>query len=316
MALPPFRFFGGKGGVGKTTCAAAAALEAARRSRVLAVSTDPAHSLGDAFDRPLSGEPVQVAKNLLAAELDVERALDRWLGERREVFKEIAGRGTYLDEEDVDRLLGLSLPGVDELMGMLELARIARESDVEEVVVDTAPTAHTLRLLQVPALLQRFAGALDRLEEKHRVLAERFGGVHHPDRADELIAAIEKEGRDLADHLRERSSFTWVLLPEALAIAETRDALAALDEAGLKVEELIVNRVRDQEVLKEIEETFQGRPLRFIPEFEKEPRGLTALRKVRPLTPVPSPTPSLPPGEGRPHPVARAAGFPPLPMAG
>ncbi|MES1243656.1 MAG: ArsA family ATPase [Acidobacteriota bacterium] len=312
--MPPFRFFGGKGGVGKTTCAAAAALKAAGRARVLVVSTDPAHSLGDALDRPLSGEPVRVAKNLLAAELDVERALERWLGERREVFKEIAGRGTYLDEEDVDRLLGLSLPGADELMGLLELARLARESRVEEVVVDTAPTAHTLRLLEVPDLLRRFAGVLDGLEERHRLMAERFGGVHRPDRADELIAALDAEGRELAAHLRERSSFTWVLLPEALSIAETRDALSALDEAGIPVGELIVNRVildRHREALAEIRETLGDRSLRFLPEFEEEPRGLSALRKVRPLTPVPSPIPSLPPGEGRPRP-----GFPPLPAAG
>jgi arsenite-transporting ATPase len=250
---------------------------------VLVVSTDPAHSLGDALDRQLSGDPLQVARNLLAAELDVERALERWLGERREIFKEIAERGTYLDEEDVDRLLGLSLPGADELMGMLELARLARGSSVQEVIVDTAPTAHTLRLLQVPSLLRRFARILDALEERHRVMAERFGGIHRLDRADELIASIEEEGRDLAEHLRERASFTWVLLPEALAIAETRDALAALDEAGIRVEELIVNRVipsRHREALAEIQETFGDRNLRFLPEFDKEPRGLPNLRKL------------------------------------
>jgi arsenite-transporting ATPase len=192
----------------------------------------------------------------------------------------------------VDRLLGLSLPGADELMGMLELARLAGESDVQEVVVDTAPTAHTLRLLQVPALLQRFARGLDDLEERHRVMAERFGGIHRPDRADELIASIEEEGRALAEHLRERASFTWVLLPEALSIAETRDALAALDEAGITVAELIVNRVipsRHREALAEIRETFGDRPLRYLPEFEKEPRGLAALRRVVPGTAGASP---------------------------
>jgi arsenite-transporting ATPase len=239
--------------------------------------------------------------------LDVERALERWLGERREIFKEIAERGTYLDGEDVDRLLGLSLPGADELMGMLELARLARESNVQEVIVDTAPTAHTLRLLQVPSLLQRFAGVLDQLEEKHRVLDEHFGGIHRPGRADELIASIEEEGRELAEHLREQSLFTWVLLPEALSIAETQDALAALDEAGIAVRELIVNRViptRHREALAEIRASFGDRPLRFLPEFEPEPRGLPALRKVakalssRPLTRVPG-TAGAPPARRR-----------------
>ncbi|MFP5289089.1 MAG: ArsA family ATPase [Thermoanaerobaculia bacterium] len=290
MSLPPFRFFGGKGGVGKTTCAAAFALTG--RARTLAVSTDPAHSLGDALDAALSGDPVQVAPNLLAAELDVERALSRWLGERRETLRTIAERGTYTDGEDVDRLLGLSLPGADELVGLLELSRLARESGARRVVVDTAPTAHTLRLLQMPDLLQRFAGVLDALEERHRIVAESFG-TWKPDRTDELIAEIEEEGREMGELLRdpERASFTWVLLPEALSIAETRDALKALDGAGIHVGELIVNRVAgrpgERAAVAEIREEFGDRKLLFLPEFVKEPRGLAALRKAAPSPALP-----------------------------
>ena len=217
----------------------------------------------------------------------MERALDRWLGERRGTLRKIAERGTYLDEEDVDRLLGLSLPGADELAGLLELTRLARESGARETVVDTAPTAHTLRLMEVPGLLQRFAGILDALGERHRILAESFGhGERQPDLTDELIAEIEEEGREMGELLRDpaRASFSWVLLPEALSIAETRDALGALDEAGIPVSELIVNRVaghpREREAIAEIRDVFGDRSLRFLPEFEKEPRGLPALRKV------------------------------------
>lgn len=215
----------------------------------------------------------------------MERALGRWLGERREILRTIAERGTYLDGEDVDRLLALSLPGADELVGLLELSRLARESRAGRVVVDTAPTAHTLRLLQMPDLLQRFAGVLDALEERHRIVAASFG-TWKPDRADELIAEIEEEGREMGELLRdpERASFTWVLLPEALSVAETRDALAALDEAGIRVSELIVNRVAgrpgEREAIAEIRDEFGDRELRFLPEFEREPRGLPALRKV------------------------------------
>jgi arsenite-transporting ATPase len=217
----------------------------------------------------------------------VERALDRWLGERRGTLREIAERGTYLDEEDVDRLLGLSLPGADELAGLLELTRLARESAARETVVDTAPTAHTLRLMEVPGLLQRFAGILDALGERHRILAQSFGhGERQPDLTDGLIAEIEEEGRGMGELLRDpaRASFAWVLLPEALAIAETRDALNALDEAGIPVSEVIVNRVSghpgEMEAVAEIRDVFGDRSLRFLPEFEKEPRGLPALRKV------------------------------------
>ncbi|MEA2562044.1 MAG: arsenite/tail-anchored protein-transporting ATPase [Acidobacteriota bacterium] len=290
-ALPPFRFFGGKGGVGKTTCAAAAALASAESGhRILIVSTDPAHSLGDALSVPLSAEPQTLSTRsgtLLAAELDVERALDRWLGERRETLRKIAERGTYLDQEDVDRLLGLSLPGADELAGLMELTRLARESGARETVVDTAPTAHTLRLMEVPGLLQRFAGILDALGERHRILSESFGhGGRQPDLTDELIAEIEEEGREMGELLRDpaRASFAWVLLPEALAIAETRDALNTLDEAGIPVSEVIVNRVAghpgEMEAIAEIRDVFGDRNLRFLPEFEKEPRGLPSLRKV------------------------------------
>lgn len=230
--------------------------------------------------------------------MDSGRALSGWLEERRATLRRIAERGTYLDEEDVDRLLGLSLPGADELVALLELPRLARQSAAEQVVVDTAPTAHTLRLLQMPELLRRFAGVLDALEERHRALEESFGGAHRADRADELIAELETQGREMSELLRdpERASFSWVLLPETLAIAETQDALHALYQAGIPVREIIVNRVtparagacascqakRRAEALaiKEIQALFGDRTLRFLPELDKEPRGPAALRRV------------------------------------
>lgn len=249
----------------------------------------------------LTAEPSHIKTRkgvLLAAELDAGLALSRWLGDRRETLRQIAERGTYLDAEDVDRILGLSLPGADELVALLELPRLARESEADQVVVDTAPTAHTLRLLQMPELLRRFAGVLDALEERHRVLGEAFGGEHRPDRADELIAELDKQGKDMFELLRDpgRAAFTWVLLPETLAIAETRDALKALDEAGIAVCEMIVNRVTparagacescqtkrqaEAQAIAEIQEAFGDRALRFLPAFAKEPRGLPALRRM------------------------------------
>src|SRR5262245_57223020 len=129
------RLFGGKGGVGKTTLAAAAALGAAEGTdrkageAVLVVSTDPAHSLGDALALRLGPEPARVATrhgSLWAAEMEAEGALERWLTARRQALIALAERGTFLDREDISRLLDLGLPGIDELIGLLEAVRTAR----------------------------------------------------------------------------------------------------------------------------------------------------------------------------------------------
>ncbi|HEV7504797.1 MAG TPA: ArsA family ATPase [Thermoanaerobaculia bacterium] len=305
-----FRIFGGKGGVGKTTCAAAVALAAAEGgsagSRVLVVSTDPAHSLGDAFAKHLAPgltapEPTRIPNRrgeLWAAELAAGPAIARWTAEHREAVRTLAERGTYLDGEDVDRFLDLTLPGGDELIAWLEIDRLVRESGCEEVVVDTAPTAHTLRLLASPDTLRRFATLLDRLDGRHREMAEHFG-TWRPDAVNALIADLEAEGRALEERLRDPKTtvLTWVLLPEALAIAETKDALAALEDAGIPVRDLIVNRVladagddcplcqerrrAEAQAIREIRKAFGDREIRFLPEAEKEPRGKAALRLLQ-----------------------------------
>ncbi len=267
---------------------------------MLAVSTDPAHSLGDVFRVRLSAEPTRVKTRrgtLLAAELAAGPALGRWREEHRRALREIASRGTYLDEEDVERFLDLSLPGADELLAWLEVDRLASETDCEEMVVDAAPTAHTLRLLAMPESLSGLARVFDRMQDRHRLLAERFGGVWRPDESDALIADLETQGREIAARLRdpERSAVFWVMLPEALSLAETRDALAALDEAGIPVREVIVNRVtpRDGEVVGEIRVVFADRALRFLVEEAREPIGKEALRRVGKLLRETHPRPGI-----------------------
>ena len=233
------RFYGGKGGVGKTTCAVEAAQAA--RGRVLVISTDPAHSLGDALGAKLSRTPRRVGK-IDALELNADRALDDWLAERREGLRTIALRGTYFDEEDVDRFLGLALPGVDELVGLVEIARYARSGDWDQIIVDTAPTGHTLRLLAMPHTLLRIARVLDDMQEKHRVMAAALGGGSRRDRAEALIEEIAGEAQALTEMVR-AAEFSWVLLPEALSIEESRDGLAALDAQHVPIAELIINNI-------------------------------------------------------------------------
>ena len=308
MSAPPrFRFFGGKGGVGKTTSAATAALAVAERGRhVLLVSTDPAHSLADAVDTTLSGRPRRLAARggaLLAVELDADRALERWLAARRRQLRTIADRGTYLDEEDVDRLLALSLPGVDELIGLIELHRLARSGPHDEVVVDTAPTGHTLRLLAMPETLARIAGVLGDMLAKHRFLGESLAGAHRGDAADALVAEIDAEARALHALLRDpgRASFTWVLLPEPVALAETVDGVCALDAAGIAVDEIVVNRLTrpaagcalcarraaaEAEIVRRVRSAFAPRRIRLVAATDDEPRGLVALRRLAAAPPA------------------------------
>lgn len=321
MSAARYRFFGGKGGAGKTTCAAAAAVAAAERGRrVLVVSTDPAHSLGDAFVARLGAVPRRLATRcgaLHAVELDADRALERWLGPRRRMLRTIATRGTYLDEDDVERLLALSMPGVDELVGLVELARLGRDRPYDEVVVDTAPTGHTLRLLAMPETLRRMAGVLADMQAKHRFLADRLGGGHRVDAGDALVDEIDAEGHALAGLLRDpaRVTFTWVLRPEVLALEESRDAIHALERTGITVSDVVVNGLTpaaaahctvcqargraERTVMVAIRRDLHGRRLRVVPALAGEPRGVAALRRVaRAMA-------AAPPRVGRPAPAPR-----------
>jgi arsenite/tail-anchored protein-transporting ATPase len=271
--------------------------------RVLAVSTDPAHSLGDALGRPLGPRPRTVPLprgTLRAVELDADAALARWLEERRERLATIALRGTYLDREDVDRFLSLSLPGVDELIGLLELARLARARPLDDVVVDTAPTGHTLRLLQMPATLRQIAAVLDDMQAKHRFLSRSLGGSYRGDAADALIAEVETEASEIIALLRDaaRATFTWVMLPEALALEESRDGLAALHRSGIAVAEIVINRVTppppgpcrlceprrraEAAAIAATRRAFPSIPLRVVAAVEEEPEGMAALRRLAP----------------------------------
>ena len=295
---PRMTFFGGKGGVGKTTCSAAAAVRAAEEGHsVLVVSTDPAHSLGDALATKLGPAPKRVGTTeLYAAQLDADRALTRWLADREDAFRTIAERGTYLDDEDVDRLLSLSLPGVDELVGLIELARLARTRPWDIVVVDTAPTGHTVRLLEMPETLRRLAEILDDMHAKHRFLAASLGRGWRPDFADEVISEIEREAIDLRAMLRSRSSFTWITLPEELPARESLDGVRAIEAIGAHVDVVVVNRVwpkpevpcplcvprvAAEAVWREhIAATFAGRTILEVPARVKEPRGIDALRGI------------------------------------
>jgi arsenite-transporting ATPase len=241
--------FTGKGGVGKTTLSAATATLLARSGRkVLVVSTDPAHSLGDALEADLGGEPVELENGLFAAHIDTRALLDDSWGQLQGHLRTLLA-GAGVDELVADELT--VLPGVEELLALGEVRRAAETGLWEVVVVDCGPTAETLRLLGLPEAL---SGYLERLFPAHRravrgMLAGLSGAGRDAQPAwDRTIDALDGLAEQLgglrallADH--SRTSIRLVLTPERVVAAETRRTLTALALHGLTVDGLVVNRM-------------------------------------------------------------------------
>lgn len=269
-----------------------------RGLRVLVASTDPAPSLGDAFKRPLGRTPRRVPLpkgRLSAVEINAASALKRWLDERRATLESIAVEGTWLDRDDIARLLSLSLPGIDELAALLEISRLAHSRRFDLIIVDTAPTGHTLRMLAMPQTLVDVAVVFDRMREKHRVMEAALRGAWRPAAEDALVAELVDTGRELACLLRDRSRATvsWVTLPEPMAIAETSDAVQALESTDIRVASILVNRVTPRppsacghcDARRAFESTaiskLRAAADRVVVEaMDVEPRGIRALRLV------------------------------------
>ncbi|MGQ0838623.1 ArsA family ATPase [Actinokineospora sp.] len=232
--------FTGKGGVGKTTLAAATAARLAATGRkVLVVSTDPAHSLADAFGVPLTAEPSEVDALLSAAHVDARALADRSWPDLRERLRGVfAGAG--LDALDAEELT--VLPGVDELLALSEVARLAETGPWEVVIVDCGPTAETLRLLALP---EAIAGYLDRMfGPQRRGLGGLLAGAGWRDAADS-VATLAAHLAGLRSLLTDSAttSVRLVLTPERLVVAETRRTLAALALRGVHVDALVANRL-------------------------------------------------------------------------
>lgn len=301
-----YLFFGGKGGVGKTTAASATALillkNLTKHDSILLFSTDPAHSLSDSLGVKIGNRLVKVAEHkgakLIAYEMDATLALERFRKAHGKVLAEIAERGTLLDESDINELLNLSLPGLDEVMSLFELSELDRAGKYAHIVVDTAPSGHTSRLLRLPEVFTRMVHALDRMGEKHRYMIEHF--ARRKVAADEvdlflqdLTVRIEAVRKMLYDP--EQTNFTLVTIPEAMSVRETQRYLELLREQGVPVGDLIVNRVEQEHDscaycrarvatqrpwLKEIAKTFKDLRIHQVPLMAEEVRGVGQLEKI------------------------------------
>jgi arsenite-transporting ATPase len=246
LPIPPdlqWLLFGGKGGVGKSTCAAAVALQMARTRRVLLLSTDPAHSLGDVFGERFDNTPRAVAgaPTLHVREIDAAAEMDamrrRYLDAVDEAFARIS-RGSGGDAAAFRDLIDLAPPGIDEVIAIADVAEAIAggKGGYDAVVTDTAPTGHALRLLQTPSLLREWTQALMALLLKYREVVGA-GSLAA------LLVQLSKRLRGLQAILTDpgRTRLFVVTRPAMLPTAESRELVAALDRLGIAVGGIIVN---------------------------------------------------------------------------
>jgi arsenite-transporting ATPase len=300
-----YLFFAGKGGVGKTTAACATALylldQAKHDERILVFSTDPAHSLSDSLALDVGDRLVQVARHgsarLFAREMDAVRALQVFKDQHRSTLGLIAERGTFLDESDIDQLLNLSLPGVDEVMALFELSEFDRDRSYTRIIVDTAPSGHTSRLLRLPQVFTHMLKALDLMAEKHRYMVAHFARRGPAqDEVDRFLLDLSERIEQVREMLydQQRTAFTLVTIPELMSVEETSRYLDLLRGEGVPVTDLIINRLEDKHdrcrycyarmagqrpYLKDIDRRFKALHRHSVPLMSEEVRGFEKLRE-------------------------------------
>ncbi|HZA14853.1 MAG TPA: TRC40/GET3/ArsA family transport-energizing ATPase [Myxococcaceae bacterium] len=240
-------FFAGKGGVGKTTLAAAFALNLAEKfpkDKVLLVSADGSHTLADLLKKKLSGAPTRLVPGkgdggLSVAELDAATFMPAFLERYEPALRQVIGKGAVLTEDELHKILVQSVAGLEEAVFLLGLQREIEERTWNRVVVDTAPTAHTLRALDIPNGVRKLLGLIRNGEGKGKKETAPSAFL------DEVGTQLEKLSALLKDPVR--TSFHLVALPEPVPEAQTRMYFSRLAERGLPVAEFVVNQVEDRE---------------------------------------------------------------------
>ncbi|WP_435152970.1 ArsA family ATPase [Haladaptatus sp. DFWS20] len=320
IEAPEYVLYGGKGGVGKTTCAAATGLASARDgTRTLVVSTDPAHSLSDTFEREIPAEATRIREEipLYAAEIDPDAALEDQAGM---LGGDSPLGGMLGDEEDgpMASLLGGAMPGADEAAAMQKLIEFLDDGRFDRVVVDTAPTGHTLRLLELPEIMDTMMGRMVSLRQQLQGMMDgvkgMFGGGDDPVEGTDDLDAMKAQIERLRTTLRDpsKTDFRVVMIPEEMSVFESKRLLAQLDDFDIPVGTVVVNRVMEnlaevtpavdssqfvtpnldscefcqkrwdvqQGALREAQDVFRGHDIKRVPLFADEVRGEEMLRVV------------------------------------
>ncbi|MGI9666620.1 MAG: ArsA family ATPase [Acidimicrobiia bacterium] len=290
----------GKGGVGKTTVSAATALRSADLGhRTLVMSTDPAHSLADAFDTPLGDAPTAVVENLDAQQIDSQQRLEESWGDVRDHLTDLFDWSGLSGIEAEELTV---FPGMDELFSLASVRDHARSGAYDVIVVDCAPTAETLRLLSLPEVMSWYMDKMFPLSKRvARVVRPVISRVSTMPVADDAVFENVQVFYERLDGIREIlsdpevTSARLVMNPEKMVIAEARRTYTYLGLFGYGVDSAIVNRVLPEEVndpyfskwhniqrghLESVEEGFAGMDIRRLRLFDQEMVGPERLRLV------------------------------------
>lgn len=301
-------FFGGKGGVGKTTLAATMALLAARSGhRTLLVSTDPAHSTSDVLETSLDGEPREVQPGLWGMEIDPSEEADRYIAEVKERIAETTPPRLVAEVErqiDIARVT----PGAEESALFDRFTKITDEagSEYDRLLFDTAPLGHTLRLLALPELMGAWISGLISRREKVNVLGRMWRNVAgaaagSESREEDPVLRALKERQARFERARKlitddrRAGFVFVVTPEHLPVAETERSVKTLEKYEVPVAAILLNQMVPEEAdgtllaarrerqatfANRVAESFEGYPVYTIPLLEGQLHGLGALDRL------------------------------------
>lgn len=279
----------GKGGVGKTTCAAAIALHhAGWGESTLAISTDATPSLAHIFEVTDGEKPVEVKRALYINELGVDEVREMW-DEKfgREVY-EVFSSFVSIDYADFTEFMTSLLPGLGDEFMVDYIRELSRKGEYEVIVWDTAPLGQTLALLQTPPMLAKHLKLAPRIYSKLRL------GKRSREPILDIIGRWQKLSLDNIRFLQDRVEFIMVTIPEALAVAQLEHVFGELDRYGLKVKQLVINNViraedsdflalkagQQQPYLEAIHDRYSALPIVEIPLFPYEVKGLSRLEKV------------------------------------
>jgi arsenite-transporting ATPase len=292
-------FFGGKGGVGKTTCSASFALYCALQGKkTLLVSTDPAHSISDIFEKPIGGKIINIDKNLDALEIDSGVESRKYMEGVRANLKNVLSPIIVKEIKKQIDAAAVS-PGTEEAALFDKMIEIINDksSEYDQIVFDTAPTGHTVRLMSLPELLGAWIKSL--IDKRKKALSimqmANNAGKKNVDEVenDEVIKILRKRLENMENARKvitdnNRLSFIFVLNAEKLAIEETVKAIKILDTYKIKVDSLIVNRilpedsvdefwkgrkVLENKYLEEIYNAFKGKNIIKIPMLSSDMRA-------------------------------------------